>query len=193
MKPVFIFISLLSITGPLFGQGFAILTDQLIEPAKKQADKGFTEYDVGNIVLFSGNYKNYEEFYILDKNTSDKIYEYKEDEPKARHLYPRFFMTPDNPDLIIITMSLEGNYSWGSHIFMVDHNQVTHPGFLPYGADNFNFSALGLYCQFEQHDGWYIMFFQDNEKIIKYDTDELIDSSDLEFKIEKDKITRLNK
>jgi len=168
-----------------------ILTDQLVEANKKLSDKNFAVFEVGNILLYNGDGKNAEHFYILDKRSGNKIFDYTEPEAEARHLYPKFFMSGSNKDLIILCMSLEGNYSWGTHIFIIDKGSVSHSGFLPYGADNFNFSGLALYSQFEQHDDWFILFFQDDVKLINYETDDLISGSDIEFKIEKDKITRL--
>ena len=88
-------------------------------------------------------------------------------------------------------MSLEGNYSWGVHIFIIEGNQVYHPGFLPYGEDNFNFASLGLHSQFEQHGDSFVMFFQEDARLINYETDDLIEGKDIEFKIEKTQITRI--
>ena len=88
-------------------------------------------------------------------------------------------------------MSLEGDYSWGVHIFIIDDGKVSHPGFLEWGVDNFNFATLGLHSQFEQHNNWFIMFFQEDAKLINYKTDELVLGKDIEFKIEKTRITRI--
>lgn len=173
------------------GQSLPILTDQLIEPSKKQSNKLFSEYTVGNIILNNSDAKNYESFYIVNKQTGNKIYEYQESEGKAKHLKPKFFMAEGNDNLIILCMSLEGNYSWGTHIFIIDHDKVYYPGLIHYGADNFNFSGLAQYSQFEQHDDWFVMFFQEDINLINYETDDLLSGSDIEFKIEKDKISVL--
>lgn len=177
----------------VLGQSYPILTDQLIVPSKKQSTKMFTEYQVGNIILYNSDAKNYDSFYIVDQQTGKRIYEYEESEEKARHLKPKFFMTEGNNNLIILCMSLEGNYSWGTHIFIIDHDNVSYSGLIRYGADNFNFSGLGQYSQFEQHGDWFIMFFQEDVNLINYETDDLVSGGDIEFKIEKDKISLLEK
>ena len=190
MKRGLIFAFIMLLIGSVSAQ-MPIYTDQHVASNKKLSDKNFKVFEVGNITLFNGDGKEAEHFYIIDKTSGNKIFDYVEPEAKARHLYPKFFMDSKNPDLIILCMSLEGTYSWGTHIFIIDHDNVSNSGFIPYGADNFNFSGLGIYAQFEQHDDWFVMFFQDDINLINYETDDLISSSDLEFKIEKDKITRL--
>ena len=57
--------------------------------------------------------------------------------------------------------------------------------------DNFNFSSLGLHGQFEKHNDWVVMYFEDDARLINYDTDDLILGKDIEFKVEKDRITRI--
>lgn len=190
MKRALIFAFIMLLIGSVSAQ-VPIYTDQHVESNKKLSDKNFEVFEVENVALFNGDGKTAEHFYIINRTSGTKIFDYVEPDAEAQHLYPKFFMDSKNPDKIILCMSLEGNYSWGTHIFIIDNDKVNYSGFLPFGADNFNFSALGIYSQFEQHDDWFVMFFQDDINLINYETDDLISSSDLEFKIEKDKITRL--
>ena len=148
-------------------------------------------YEVGNIQLFNGDQKESKYFYILDEKTGSQIFEYDQREIKARRFSPRFFKSKDNDELTILVMSLEGDYSWGIHIFIIENGKVSHPGFLPYGVDNFNFASLGLHGQFEQHGDWFVMFFQEDSRLINYETDDLVVGKDIEFKVEKSKITRI--
>jgi hypothetical protein len=191
MKALFTLLLITCQLGVVLAQTLPILTDQLVLPSKQQVNRDYVEYRVGNIRYYNGDMKNRETFYILDRKTGAKIFEYDESEPKARHLIPKFFMAEGNDDLIIICISLEGDYSWGTYIYIVDHGKVSYPGFLPWGVDNFNFAMLALYSQFEQHGDSFIMFFQEDARLINYVTDELIMGSEVEFKIEKDRITRV--
>ena len=174
-----------------FGQSYPILTDHLVRPSDRQPRESFIMYEAGEIQLFNGDEKESKYFYILDEKTGSKIFEYDQREIKARRFSPRFFKSADNDELIILVMSLEGDYSWGVHIFIIEKGKVSHPGFLPYGVDNFNFASLGLHSQFEKHGDWFVMFFEEDARLINYDTDDLILGKDIEFKIEKDKITRI--
>lgn len=172
-------------------QVYPILVDQLVEPSKRQPRKHFVMFEVGDIQLFNGDDDESKYFYILDKNTGIKIFEYDQQQLKARRFSPRFFKTEDNDELVILVMSLEGNYSWGIHIFIIENGKVSHPGYLSYGVDDFNFASLGLYSQFEQHNDWFVMFFEEDARLINYDTDNLIIGKDIEFKVEKSQITRI--
>ncbi len=194
MKTSAVLLALVFFAGSSLAQVLPILTDQLIEPDRKQSQKNYITYAVGNYRVNLIDDKNLEEFYIVSKKTGKHIYDYVESEARAMHLKPRFFMTEGNNDLLIICMSLETTYSWGTHIFIVEDDRVAYPGFIPYGADNYNFSALGLYSQFEQQpDNSFIMFFQEDVKLINYETDDLLTGSEVEFKITRDSITRLQK
>ena len=174
-----------------YGQVYPILTDQLVRPSELQPRKNFIMYEVGDIQLFNSDDKEGKYFYILDKKSGNKIFEYDQREIKARRFSPRFFKSVDNDEIIILVVSLEGDYSWGVHIFIIENAMVSHPGFLPYGVDNFNFASLGLHGQFEQHNDWFIMFFEEDARLINYESDELILGKDIEFKVEKDRISRI--
>ena len=174
-----------------YGQEYPIFTDQLVGPSDRQPRKSFVMYEIGEIQLFNSDAKEGKYFYILDEKTGYMFFEYDQREIKARRFSPRFFKSVDYDEMIILVVSLEGDYSWGSHIFIIENGKVTHPGFLPYGVDNFNFASLGLHGQFEQHNDWFIMFFEEDARIINYDSDDLILGKDIEFKVEKDRITRI--
>lgn len=191
MKALVIFLLALVNVSFVNAQVYPILTDQHVSPSNRQPRKSFVMYEVGNIQLFNGDEKESKYFYILDEKTGSQIFEYDQREMKARRFSPRFFKTKDNDELIILVMSLEGDYSWGIHIFIIENGKVSHPGFLPYGVDNFNFASLGLHGQFEQHGDWFVMFFQEDSRLINYETDDLVLGKDIEFKVEKNNITRI--
>lgn len=191
MKNAAVFLLIFLAVKFAIAQSFPILTDQLVQPSKNQLNKHFIEYRLGRILVNNGEGKESKYFYIIDKSTGNKIYEYDQKDSKARRFVPKFFMTDDDDNLIILCMSLEGNYSWGVHVFIIDHGEVFHSGFINYGADNFNFSSLALYTQFEQNNDWFKMTFREDIKIINYATDDLIEGSSIEFKVEKDRITRI--
>ena len=191
MKAIALFLMVLLNMSFAYGQAYPILNDQLVRPSERQPRKNFVMYEVGDIQLFNGEGKEGKYFYILDKKSGNKIFEYDQREIKARRFSPRFFKSVDNDELIILVVSLEGDYSWGVHIFIIENGKVSHPGFLPYCLDNFNFASLGLHGQFEQHNDWFVMFFEEDARIINYDTDDLILGKDIEFKVEKDRITRI--
>jgi hypothetical protein len=192
MKAVIFFLLFSFQVNLISAQVFPILTDQLILPSKRQPRKSFVAYEIGGIQLFNGTDKESKFFYILDENTGKRLFEFDERQLKARRFTPRFFAAPESEDLIILVMSLDGDFSWGVHIFIIDHGKVSHPGFLSYGVDNFNFASLGLHSQFEQHGDAFVMFFQEGARLINYETDELVLGKDIEFKIERTKITRLH-
>lgn len=172
-------------------QVLPIFTDQLLQPSENQPYRHFIEYEIDNILFYNGEGKDNKYFYIVDKEKGISIYEFDEKESKARRFFPRFFRAEGIDNITIICVSLEHDYSWGSHVFIVEGDKVYHPGFLGYGADNFNFSAIGLYCQIEKRNDHYVMFFQEDVNIIHYATENLIPGKDLEFEITKDKITRV--
>ena len=172
-------------------QIYPILTDQHLAPSNRQPSQSFTMYEVGGIQVFNGDEKESKYFYILDKKTRSQIFEYDQRDLKARRFSPRFFKAEDNDEQIILVMSLEGDYSWGIHIFIIEDGKASHSGFLPYGVDNFNFASLGLHGQFEQHGDWFVMFFEEDARLINYETDDLVLGKDFEFRVEKDNITRI--
>jgi hypothetical protein len=192
MKLILIFLLVCLQTGLVYAQKLPVLSDQHVQQSKQQPIKNFTEYQLGRILLYNGEGKESKFFYIKDKSTGHKVFEYDQKDSRARRFDPTFFMADDTENPIILCMSLEENYSWGVHVFIIDRGEVLHSGFINYGVDNFNFSSMALYAKFEQHGDWFKMFFQDDINIINYTNDELIKGADIEFKVEKDKITRLN-
>ncbi len=174
----------------LGAQTLPILTDQLIIVSEKNSIKGYDFYEIGEIDLYNSIGRGQKNFYIVDKITGNKIFSYEEDELEAKHLVPTFFMAEGNASLIILCVSLEGDHSWGSHFFIIDNKRVTYSGFVAYGVDNFNFSGIALYGQFEQHGDSFVMFFQDDVEIIDFLNDELINGSDLEITLSKTEVRR---
>lgn len=191
MKTISIILIIFLEANLVFAQTLTILTNQHIQPSRVQSNKNFVEYQIGRIQLYNGKGKESKYFYITDKSTEHKVYEYKQEKSKALRFVPQFFKAEGNDNLVILCMSLEGNYSWGNHIFIIDRGEVFHAGFIEYGADNFNFSSIAIYSSFEKHDDWFKMIFRDDMKFINYNTDNLIGGNYINFKIEKNEITRI--
>jgi len=190
MKAYLISIILLTPLAYLSAQTLPILTDQLIISSEKKSIKEYDLYEIGEIDLYNSTGRGQKTFYIVDKKTGNKLFTYQEKEQESKHLVPKFFMAEGNPSLIILCVSLEGDYSWGSHFFIIDNKIVTYSGFVGYGVDNFNFSGIALYGQFEQHGDSFVMFFQDDIEIIDFANDKLIKGSDLEFTLTKRDVRR---
>ena len=190
MKAYLILIILFTPLADLAAQTLPILIDQLILASEKKSIKGYELYEIGELDFYNSTARGQKNFYIVDKNTGNKLYTYQEEEPEAKHLVPNFFMAAGNPSLIILCVSLEGDYSWGSHFFIIDNKKVTYSGFIGYGVDNFNFSGIALYSQFEQHGDSFVMFFQDDVEIIDFSNDKLISGSDIEFTLSKTEVSR---
>ena len=185
-----LFICLLSVV--VKAQVYPIYTDLHILAAKNSQFKNFDEYDIGDYLFYNGTGKEALYCYIINKETGALIFSLDEKESKARRYTIRFFGDESNLESSerIITVSLEGDYSWGSHVLIAENGKVHNAGYLQYGIDNFNFASLGLHAQFEKHDDWFLMFFQEDAKLINYATEELIDGSAIEFKITRSKIER---
>jgi len=176
--------------GGLKAQSPEIYTDLYMEPMKYQQFKNFIGYELENYFLYVGDGKESLYLYILDRNSGEKIYTLDERDIKARRHAIRFFGLADDQSTTVVTVSLEGDYSYGSHILIVENNKVYNAGFIQYGVDNFNFASIGLYAQFEKHEDGFLMFFREDARIINYATEELIPGSEIEFLVTKQKITR---
>jgi hypothetical protein len=185
-----LFFCLLSVVA--HAQVYPIYTDLHILAAKNSDSKNFEKYDIGDYLFYNGTGKEALYCYMLNKESGDLIFSLDEKDSKARRYTIRFFGDESNLESSerIITISLEGDYSWGSHILIVENAKVYNAGYLQYGIDDFNFASLGLHAQFEKHDDWYLMFFQEDAKLINYATEELIKGSEIEFKVSKTKIER---
>ena len=90
-------------------------------------------------------------------------------------------------------LNLETSYSWGQHVILVDGTDVRNLGFIPVGADNFNFSDIGLYARITAMEDTFLMAFPDDIKFIDYLTDEIISGSELKYKLDESGVYRLSK
>ena len=91
MKVLALFLLISFQAGLASAQVYPILTDQQVIPSKRQPRKDFVMYEVGGIQLFNGDDKESKYFYILNKNTGAKLFEFDEKSSKARRYMPRFF------------------------------------------------------------------------------------------------------
>lgn len=157
--------------------------------------------------LKSGTYADYEAYYledlvlykkvgrsntiqIMDKSTDVELFSFKNDIPETHLKKPRFFRSFDESNsLTIIMLDVSEIFSQGVHIFIVDHNKIHHSGFLEYAADNFNFSSLALYSEFEQVGDKVILSFQEVD-LIDLSTEEIVNGAYLQFEILEDNIRR---
>ena len=186
-------LALLLVSFAGFAQSGAFYTDMYLEPTGEIGGRkgGYATYDLGKVIMFNGLKNNAKFFYIEDALSGKRLFSFTEEEIKAARFDPKFFKANDELPIVLM-LDLETSFSWGQHIFIIDGKEITHCGFLPYGADNFNFSNLGLYAQFSYKGEYFVLTLREDVKYIDYVTDDLIDASKLKFKVEKNKITRIN-
>ena len=191
MKKLVFAILLVGLAGISKAQLAEILTDLYIEPMKTREYKNYTGYALEKYFLYTGEGKEGLYSYIVNRNSGAKIFELDERDLKARRHKPRFFGMDQDQTTVIVCLSLEDDYSWGSHILILEDGKVYHPGFIRYGVDNFNFASIGLYAQFEKQENGYHMFFQEDARLINYATEKIIPGANVEFLVTREKITRL--
>ena len=182
---------LVGLTGIVKAQMPQILTDLYVEPMADQPYKNYVGYELDNYYLYTGQGKEGLYTYIVDKKTGAQLFALDQRDLKARRHTPRFFGLPDDQSTTIICLSLDGDYSWGTHVLIVENNKVYNPGFIRYGVDNFNFASIGLYAQFEDNEEGYHMFFQEDTELINFATDQIIPGANVEFLVTKNKIARI--
>ena len=189
IRLIFIQLALLMIFHVGYSQSEPFYSDLFLEPSGELMDKngGYLMYDLGHVVLYNGIEKNARTFYVKDVTSGNEIFEYQNESIKNTRFDPKFFKA-SNDLPIVIMMDIETSFSWGQHVFLINGNMVTYAGFLPYGADDFNFSNLGLYAQFRYKGDYLELTFREGVKYINYLTDDLLSSADLKFKVsEKEK------
>ena len=190
MKRASVVILLLLCFGLVKAQMPDIYTDLHILPSKYQQYKNYSEYELDSFYFYIGKGKESLYLYMINKMSGAQVFNIDERELGARRHEPRFFGKEGDQSTMIITVSLVGDYSWGSHILIIEGNKVYNAGFIQYSADNFNFSSIGLYAQFEKVGDNFIMFFQEDVQLINYATEEIISGADLEFLVSKTKVIR---
>lgn len=190
MKRIVLTVLLVGFIGIAKAQMPEIYTDLHVLPMKYQQYKNYVGFELDNYFLYTGEGKESLYTYIVDKNSGARLFELDQRDLKARRHKPKFYGLENDQSTTIICLSLEGDYSWGTHVIIVEDNKVHKAGFLNYGVDNFNFASIGLYAQFEKHDKSFLMFFQEDAQLINYATDDIIPGADIEFLVTKDKITR---
>ena len=151
---------------------------------------GFERYDLGGMYFYNGLDGDAKTFYIEEPVSGERVFEFDDSGSKASRFKPKFFKASEELPMVIL-VSLETSYSWGQHIFIIEDQNVFYSGFLAYGADDFNFSNLGLYARFQYIDAHFILSFPTEESFIDYATDDLIPGGELKFQLDKDSIIRM--
>lgn len=188
--------SLFIIIGSFFVLGvkaqiLPIYTDLYIQPAPIEDYKNFEQYHLKDLIIYNGIKKEALYLFVVDSETGNRVFELDERDVKARRFKIQVFGNEETQENKVICVSLEGDYSWGTHVLLVEGKKVYDAGYLSYGVDNFNFASIGLYAQFEDHSDWLLMFFREDARIINYATEDIINGNDIEFKVSKKGITRL--
>lgn len=191
-KSILAQLALLLVSGVVFAQSTPFYEDMYLDSKPGVVDKkgSYEAYDLGKFVFYNGTRKYAKSFYIEDANTGNKIFNFEDVERKASRFDPKFFKA-NNELPIVIMVDIETAYSWGQHIFILEGDQVSYSGFLPYGADNFNFSNLALYAHFDYRGDHFILSFREDTQFIDYVSDDIFEGGDLKFKVERNKITRI--
>jgi hypothetical protein len=192
MKMMLTQLALLLISVACFAQTAPRYEDMYLEPSGLLEVKrgGFERYDLGEMYFYNGLAGDAKTIYIENTASGKRLFDFDDAESKASRFKPKFFKASEELPMVVL-VSLETSYSWGQHIFIIDDQTVFYSGFLAYGADDFNFSNLGLYPQFQYIDGSFILTFPAEESFIDYTTDDLMLGSELKFQLEKDKIIRI--
>ena len=176
-----------------YAQSEPFYSDLFLEPSGELMDKngGYLIYDLGHVVFYNGIEKNARTFYVKDVASGNEIFEYQNESIKNTRFEPKFFKANDELPIVIM-MDVKTSFSWGQHVFIINGNKIAYVGFLPYGADDFNFSNLALYAQFRYKEDYFELTFREGVKYINYLTDDLLSSADLRFKISEKEIIKLN-
>lgn len=192
MKLILTQLALLLISTTAYTQKL-IYQDLYLEPDSQVMDKrrGFDVYIYEDLKVFNGLGKAAKNFRI-ESSEGSVLFEFQQENSKASRFKPRFFSAGAEHPLIIL-LNLETSYSWGQHVILVDGTDIRNLGFIPVGADNFNFSDIGLYAQITAIEDTFLMAFPDDIKFIDYLTDEIISGSELKYKLDKSGVYRLSK
>lgn len=192
MKMMLTQLALLLISVGSFAQTAQRYEDMYLEASGLLEIKrgGFERYDLGGTYLYNGLGGDAKTFYIEEPASGKRVFEFDDSGSKASRFKPKFFRASKELPMVVL-VSLETSYSWGQHIFIIDDQTVFYSGFLAYGADDFNFSNLGLYARFQYMDDSFILTFPTDESFIDYATDDLIPGGKLKFQIDKDSIIRM--
>lgn len=192
MKLILTQLALLLISTTAYTQKL-IYQDLYLEPDSRVMDKrgGFDVYIYQDLKVFNGLGKDAKNFRI-ENSEGLSLFEFQQEKSRASRFKPRFFSAgPEHP--LIILLNLETSYSWGQHVILVDGTDVRNLGFIPVGADNFNFSDIGLYARITAMEDTFLMAFPDDIKFIDYLTDEIISGSELKYKLDESGVYRLSK
>lgn len=152
--------------------------------------QGWQSYSLEGMVIYNGLGRNDLHMKVLSKSGDNEILDFEENEGKAKRYNLRFYKADE--DLPIMMMvDLAGQYSWGNYVFWIENGTISKCGFIPYGADNFNFSSIGLYAEFSYNDGQIILEFRDDISLIDYEKDKLFPASEIKYFVTKDVLTRI--
>ena len=152
---------------------------------------GYDKYDLESYVLYS-NPKCFESYYyIINSETGDNIFEFQ-DPLASKELIFRFFKPDVEEEQILIFASATETVSQGVYIFLLEHDKVELPGFIPYGVDDYNFSSLGFHSIVNKVNDKIQISFSDTN-IIDHNREKLIDGNTIIFEITPTSISKITK
>lgn len=190
MKLILTQLALLLISTATYSQNVNYEDLYLKPDARLEKKKGgYDVYHIGKLKFFNGVGNDAKSFHIEEPN-GKVLYVFEEKESKASRFKPRFFSAGDNNPILVL-LNLETSYSWGQHILIIDGEEVSNIGFIAMGADNFNFSDIGLYARIQAVDDHYLLSFNQDEIFIDYLTDDSIPGAEIKYKLDKSGIYRL--
>lgn len=166
-------------------------SDMYLQPQKVAGGehKGYDRYDLGNYALYSSQ-KRYQPYcYLINSETGKKIFSFQ-DPLESRKLTHHFFKPDDGDGPIVIITSANEDVSLGVYIFLLEHDNVSKPGFIKYGVDDYNFSSLGFHTLVNEVDGKIELSFADTD-IIDYETEKVIDGNTIKFQVTPGNITKI--
>jgi len=165
--------------------------DIYLEPSVAHSSKykNMEVFDLGALQMLKKQ-KKANEIIVLNKSNQETIFTFHNSEYGTHFTNPKFFKSEIDSLPVILMVDLHSNHSLGQHIFIIKKNEVVHSGFIKFAVDDYNFSSLSLYSQFEIDGDKIIQTFQDID-IIDLANEEIIKGSTLRFEIQERTIKKV--
>lgn len=190
MRRLYPLVALLFITTTLFGQN-KHYSDMFLQPQKVAGGehKGYDRYDMGDYALYNSQ-KRYQPYcYIINSQTGKKVFSFQ-DPLDSRQLTHHFFKPDDGDGPIVIVSSANEDVSMGVYVFLLEHDNVSKPGFIKYGVDDYNFSSLGFHTLVNEVENKIELSFADTD-IIDYETEKVVDGNTIKFVVTPGQIVKV--
>lgn len=152
--------------------------------------KGLNRFEFEEIAILIEP-KKADRITILEADNDQQIFNFINEHPESYFSKPRFFKSDSETDPVVMMLDVHAVHSIGQQMFLIQGKEVINVGFLPYAVDDFNFSSLSLYSRFESEGETIFQSFGDID-IIDIEKEVIVKGSDLRFKIENNRITRIS-